>query len=148
MPLLAVCRGFQEMNVSFGGTLHQMVHLQPGYLMHKENQDEPLDVQYSPSHKVTFSQGGMLETITGKESAMVNSLHSQGVNRLGEELVVEAVADDGLVEGFTVRNSPGFTLALQWHPEWKVLENPVSSAIFKAYGEACRSYRQGASAPH
>jgi putative glutamine amidotransferase len=146
MPLLAVCRGFQEMNVSFGGTLHQMVHKLPGYGMHKENPDDPLDVQYSAAHKVTFNEGGLLEKVTGKKDAMVNSLHSQGVNRLGDELEVEAVAADGLIEAFRVRNSPGFTLAVQWHPEWKVLENPVSRAIFHAFGDACRTYHQKAPA--
>lgn len=147
MPLLAVCRGFQEMNVSFGGSLHQMVHKLPEYGMHKENPEDPLDVQYSASHAVTFSKGGLLEKITGRQGAMVNSLHSQGVSRLGDELEVEAVADDGLIEGFIVRNSPGFTLAVQWHPEWKVLENPVSSAIFRAYGDACRAYGLRESCP-
>jgi putative glutamine amidotransferase len=147
MPLLAICRGFQEMNVAFGGTLYQKVHEVPHYGMHKENPDDPLDVQYSPSHAVRFSKGGLLEKIAGRKGAMVNSLHSQGVNHLGEELDVEAVADDGLVEGFTVRNSPGFTLAVQWHPEWKVLENPVSTAIFRAYGEACRTYGLRESGP-
>lgn len=141
MPLLAVCRGFQEMNVSFGGSLHQMVHEQPGYGMHKENEQDPLDVQYSPSHKVSFTPGGLLERITGVAGATVNSLHSQGVDLLGDGLQVEAVAGDGLVEGFTVRDAPGFTLAVQWHPEWKVLANPVSSAIFRAWGDACRAYR-------
>jgi len=141
MPLMAVCRGFQEMNVSFGGTLHQKVHQLPEYAMHKENPDDPLDVQYGPSHAVIFTGGGMLERITGESGATVNSLHAQGVDRLGEELEVEAVADDGLIEGFSVKNAPGFTLALQWHPEWKVLEDPVSTAIFREFGDACRAYR-------
>jgi putative glutamine amidotransferase len=141
MPVLAICRGFQEMNVAFGGTLHQRVHEQPGYGMHKENPDDPLDVQYSPSHGVRFTAGGLLERITQKKTARVNSLHAQGINRLGADLEVEAVADDGLVEGFTVRDAPGFTLAVQWHPEWKALNDPVSTAIFRAYGEACRAYR-------
>jgi len=141
MPLLAICRGFQEMNVAFGGSLHQMVHKQPGYRVHKENPDDPLDVQYSPSHRVRFTAGGLLERVTGEHDALVNSLHSQGVDRLGEGLEVEAVAEDGLVEGFTVRGAPGFTLAVQWHPEWKLLNDAVSSAIFRAWGDACRSYR-------
>ena len=141
MPVLAVCRGFQEMNVAFGGSLHQMVHKQPGYGMHKENPDEPLDVQYGPSHRVRFSEGGLLQRITGKQGATVNSLHSQGVNRLGAGLEVEAAAEDGLVEAFTVAGAPGFTLAVQWHPEWKVLDDPVSTAIFRAWGDACRAYR-------
>jgi putative glutamine amidotransferase len=147
MPLFAVCRGFQEMNVAFGGSLHQHVHEVPGYHMHKENADDPLDVQYAASHRVDFARGGMLERITGEPQARVNSLHSQGVNRLGEGLQVEATADDGLVEAFTVTDSPGFTLAVQWHPEWKVASNPISAAIYSAYGDACRKYRLRELAP-
>ena len=141
MPVLAVCRGYQEMNVAFGGSLHAFVHRQPGYRVHKENEDDPLDVQYGPSHRVEFAAGGLLERITGASGAAVNSLHSQGVDRLGAGLQVEAVAEDGLIEGFTVRDAPGFTLAVQWHPEWKVLDNPVSTSIFRAWGDACRAYR-------
>ena len=141
MPLFAVCRGFQEVNVSFGGTLHQLVHEVPGHRVHKENPAEPLDIQYGPSHQVEFVDGGLLRTITGQKGATVNSLHSQAVDRVGDELEVEAWAEDGLVEAFTVRDAPGFTLGVQWHPEWSVLENPVSAAIFRAFGDACRSYR-------
>jgi putative glutamine amidotransferase len=141
MPLLAVCRGFQEMNVSFGGTLHQRVHELPGYQVHKENSDDPLDVQYGPSHEVDFTAGGLLHRITGETGATVNSLHSQGVDGLGAELEVDAVASDGLIEAFTVKNAPGFTLGVQWHPEWKPLESSVSMAIFGEFGDACRAYR-------
>jgi len=141
MPLLAVCRGFQEMNVSFGGTLHQKVHELPGYRVHKENPEEPLDVQYGPSHDVDFTEGGLLQELTGRSGATVNSLHSQGVNTLGAELEVAAVADDGLIEAFTVAGAPGFTLGVQWHPEWKPMDNEVSMAIFRGYGDACRAYR-------
>jgi len=141
MPLFAVCRGFQEVNVSFGGTLHQRVHEVPGYRVHKENPDDPLEVQYGPSHEVNFVDGGLLHSITGRKSATVNSLHSQAVDILGDELELEARAEDGLVEAFTVRDAPGFTLGVQWHPEWKVLDDPVSSSIFRAFGDACRTYR-------
>lgn len=141
MPLIAVCRGFQEMNVAFGGTLHQLVHELPQYHIHKENPEDPLDVQYGPTHDVEFTPGGLLQRITGKTGIMVNSLHSQGVDRLGGELEVEAVADDGLIEGFTVKDAPGFALAMQWHPEWRVLDYPDSTKIFRAYGDACRAYR-------
>ena len=141
MPLFAVCRGFQEMNVSFGGSLHQKVHEVPGYHLHKENPDDPLELQYAASHQVEFVEGGLLHRITGQTSAAVNSLHSQAVDKLGGELQVEARADDGLIEAFTVRDAPGFTLGVQWHPEWKVVENPVSTAIFRAFGDACRGYR-------
>ena len=141
MPLLAICRGFQEMNVSFGGTLHQKVHELPGYLVHRENPDDPVEVQYGPAHDVAFSPGGLLERITGSNGATVNSVHSQGVDRLGDELRVEATAEDGLIEAFTVKQAPGFTLGVQWHPEWQVLKDPVSTAIFREYGDACRAYR-------
>jgi putative glutamine amidotransferase len=141
MPVFAICRGFQEVNVSFGGTLYQYVHEIPGYRMHKENPDDPLDVQYSPSHSVEFAEKGLLHGITGQRQARVNSLHSQGIEKLGDELVAEAWAEDSLVEAFSVKNSPGFTLAVQWHPEWKVTENPVSMKIFAAFGDACRAYR-------
>ena len=142
MPLFAVCRGFQEVNVAFGGTLHQHVHEVPGFRVHKENAEDPLDTQYAPAHSVTFPEGGMLHRITGKRADQVNSLHSQGINRLGDGLQVEATADDGLVEAFSIQDAPGFTLAVQWHPEWKVTGNPASMAIFQAFGEACRGYRQ------
>jgi len=142
MPLFAVCRGFQEMNVAFGGSLHQHVHEVPGYHRHKEDDEAPLDVQYAPAHPVAFAPGGMLERITGQRETRVNSLHGQGIDRLGSGLRVEAAADDGLVEAFAVTDSPGFTLAVQWHPEWKVTSNPVSMAIYRAFGEACRAYRR------
>ena len=141
MPLFAICRGFQEMNVSLGGTLHQRVHELPEYQVHKENLDDPLDVQYGPSHKVDFIEGGLLHRITGETCAMVNSVHSQGIDALGPELEVEAVADDGLIEAITVKDAPGFTLGVQWHPEWKPLENSVSTAMFREFGDACRAYR-------
>ena len=141
MPLFAVCRGFQEVNVSFGGSLHQKVHEVEGYRVHKEDPDDPLEMQYGPSHQVDFIDGGLLQEITGRSSATVNSLHSQGVDRLGEGLVVEAVAEDGLVEAFRVADAPGFALAVQWHPEWKVKDYPVSLDLFRAFGEACRAYR-------
>ncbi len=141
MPVFAVCRGFQEMNVAFGGTLHQHVHELPDHLNHRENPDDPIEVQYGPSHAVEFVAGGLLQRITGETRVMVNSLHSQGVDRLGEELEVQAVAEDGLIEAFTVRGAPGFNLAVQWHPEWQVKRNPASLAIFRAFGDACRAYR-------
>jgi putative glutamine amidotransferase len=142
MPLFAVCRGFQEMNVAFGGTLHQLVHEVPGYGMHKEDPEAPLDEMYGPSHGMSFVSGGFLETLTGVGTTQVNSLHSQAIDRIAEGLIVEAIADDGLVEAFTVRDAPGFTLGIQWHPEWKTMENPISLAIFRSFGDACRKYER------
>jgi len=140
IPLLAVCRGFQEVTVALGGTLHQKVHEVPGYHVHKENPDDPVEVQYAPAHELNLVDGGMLHKLAGKDTVMVNSLHSQGVAKLPDGVTVEAIADDGLIEGFSVDQIPGFALAVQWHPEWQVTKNEFSMAIFKAFGTACREY--------
>jgi putative glutamine amidotransferase len=142
LPMLAVCRGFQEINVALGGTLHQLIHEQPGYLVHKETPEDSLEKQYGPSHAVDFVESGLLNTLTGETSVMVNSLHSQAIDELADGLTVEARASDGLIEAFTVSDAPGFTLAVQWHPEWQVMQNPVSMALFKAFGDACRDFQK------
>ena len=138
VPLFAICRGFQELNVALGGTLHQKLKNVPGYHDHKENPEDPLDVQYGPSHPVNLVEGGLLARLAGTESVMVNSLHGQGVARLADGVTVEAVADDGLIEAFTVDGAAAFALAVQWHPEWKASSNQFSSAMFEAFGDACR----------
>jgi putative glutamine amidotransferase len=138
VPVLGLCRGFQEMNVAFGGTLWQQVHEVPGQAVHHEDPAASLDVQYGPAHAVTLASGGMLAGIGGCGRIMVNSLHHQGVRTLGAGLVEEARADDGLIEGFRVRDAQRFALAVQWHPEWKSQENPFSAALFKAFGDAAR----------
>lgn len=140
VPVMAVCRGFQEVVVALGGSLHQKVHEVPGFHDHRENPDDPLDVQYAPSHEVNFVDGGLLRRLAGTGKTMVNSLHSQGVARLPQGVTVEAIADDGLIEAFTVDDVPGFSLAVQWHPEWQVTENDFSMAIFGTFGNACREY--------
>jgi putative glutamine amidotransferase len=140
VPLMAVCRGFQEVTVVLGGSLHQKVHEVPGYHTHRENPDDSLEVQYGPSHEVNLVEGGLLHELAGTTTVMVNSLHSQGVARLPEGVTVEAVADDGLIEAFSVDSVPGFAMAVQWHPEWRVTENEFSMKIFKAFGDACREY--------
>ncbi len=139
IPLLAVCRGHQELNVALGGTLHQNVADVPGYHRHLENKEDPLDVQYGPAHPVTLMEGGLLRELAGADTQMVNSLHGQGIAKLGQGVSVEAVADDGLIEAFRVDSAPGFNLSVQWHPEWRVTENKFSMAIFKAFGDACRA---------
>lgn len=139
VPLLAVCRGHQELNVALGGTLHQNMADVPGYHDHLENKQDPLDKQYGPSHPVSLVDGGLLRQLAGSDSVMVNSLHAQGVDRLAGGVTVEAVADDGLVEAYRLDTAPGFNLSVQWHPEWRITENQFSMAIFKAFGNACRA---------
>jgi putative glutamine amidotransferase len=143
VPLLGICRGFQEMNVAFGGTLHQKVHEVPGLADHRENKDDPLEAQYGPAHEIELVRGGVLHRLAGADRVKVNSVHGQGVERLGGALDVEARAPDGLVEAFTVRDAPDFALAVQWHPEWQVMSNPFSRALFAAFGTAARERAKG-----
>jgi putative glutamine amidotransferase len=140
MPVLAICRGFQEVNVAFGGTLHGKVHEVAGMMDHREDPAAQVEQQYAPAHAVRLSPDGMLAAIAGQSSVMVNSVHGQGVAQLGAGLQVEAVAPDGLVEAFRWPASP-FLLGVQWHPEWRVLDNPFYRGIFKAFGDACRVYQ-------
>ena len=139
VPVLAVCRGFQEVNVALGGTLHQKVHEVPGMMNHKEDLNQPLDVQYAPAHPLSLTPGGLLAGLAGIGSVSVNSLHGQGVNKLGANLIAEAMAPDGLIEAIRLDSEDTFLLAVQWHPEWKVTENPFSLEIFKAFGAACKA---------
>ena len=139
LPVLAICRGLQEVNVALGGSLHPRVHEVPGLDDHREDVEATLEQQYGPAHAVMLSAGGWLAQIAGIAEVRVNSLHGQGIDRLGEGLVVEAVSPDGLVEAFR-GTGPGFLLAVQWHPEWRVRENPFHLGLFRAFGQACRQY--------
>lgn len=138
VPVLAICRGFQEVVVALGGTLHQKVHEVPGLDDHRENTEDPLGVQYAPSHPVDLAEGGLLAGIAGAPEAMVNSLHGQGLRTLGPRLAVEATARDGLVEAVRLDDPGPFLLAVQWHPEWRVTENPFYLGLFQAFAAACR----------
>jgi putative glutamine amidotransferase len=141
VPLLGICRGFQEMNVAFGGTLLQRVHEVPGHMDHRDDETAALDIQYGPAHEVRLEPGGLFNKLAGADEIRVNSLHWQGIERLGKDLVVEARAPDGLIEGFQVRNSR-FAVAVQWHPEWRAMSNPFSRALFAAFGDASRERAQ------
>jgi putative glutamine amidotransferase len=142
IPVLGICRGFQEMNVALGGELYQHVHEQAGFHDHREPEAVSLDEQYGPAHPVHFPEGGLMRQWLGVSEGRVNSLHGQGVKRLGAQLVPEAIADDGLIEAFSVKGAKNFAFAVQWHPEWKYGDNPVSLAIFRAFGDACRLRRE------
>lgn len=150
VPILAVCRGLQEVNVAFGGSLYQRVQEHPGLADHREDATQPLDVQYGPAHAVRLAPGGLLAGIAGTGEVLVNSLHQQGIRTLGRDLAVEATAPDGLIEAVRHQRSrqdaadplSPFLLAVQWHPEWKVRENPFYLGIFAAFGRACRERLQ------
>jgi putative glutamine amidotransferase len=138
LPVLAICRGFQEMNVAYGGTLNPRLHEVPGNLDHRDDESLSLDAQYAPIHDVLLEPGGQLQKIAGVERLNVNSLHSQGVEKLGPDLAVEARAPDGVIEAFRVADSKAFALGLQWHPEWQFARDPFSRALFAAFGSASR----------
>lgn len=140
MPLFAICRGFQEANVALGGSLHQAVQEQPGLADHRAPTGQPPEIAYAEKHPVQVLPGGALEGLLGQRQIQVNSLHGQGIKTLAPGLRIEAVAPDGLVEAFTVEAARGFTLCVQWHPEWQAASNPVSMALLGAFGKACRDY--------
>ncbi len=144
LPLLAVCRGIQELNVALGGTLSPRIHELPGRMDHRSDHHRPLAEQYAPVHKVSLTPGGMLAGLSlGETEIMVNSLHWQGIDRLADRLVVEGVAPDGTIEAVRATGATGFALGVQWHPEWEVMKSPLSLAIFRAFGEAARIRRAG-----
>jgi putative glutamine amidotransferase len=140
LPILAICRGFQEMNVAFGGTLHQKLHEVPGFNDHRDDETLPLDEQYGPAHEVILTQDGLLRAFAGADRLMVNSLHWQGVEQLGQGLTIEAKALDGVVEAFRVTHARSFAVAVQWHPEWRFAENAFSRAFFAAFGAAAHQH--------
>lgn len=141
IPLLGVCRGFQELNVAMGGTLHQAVHLQDNMMDHREKPGS-LDIQYGPAHTVNITKNGQLAQLFAQaDEITVNSIHSQGIDQLGKYLTIEATAADGLVEAISVSNTSSFALAVQWHPEWKAIDNKQSIALFEAFGRACKGIK-------
>ena len=136
LPLLAICRGFQEMNVAYGGTLWQKIHEVEGYEDHREDLEAPLDEQYGPAHEVILEPHGQFARWAESTQITVNSLHSQGVRTLGRDLEIEARSPDGVIEAFRVKTAPSFAVAVQWHPEWKFQSNSFSRALFAAFGQA------------
>ncbi|WP_394790996.1 gamma-glutamyl-gamma-aminobutyrate hydrolase family protein [Rhodoferax sp.] len=138
VPLLGVCRGFQEINVALGGSLHQAVHHVAGMQDHREDETQPLALQYGLSHAIDIATDSAMAGWAGGTTAQVNSLHGQGVARLAPGLRAVARAPDGLVEAFEIQGASTFAVAVQWHPEWRSAENPFYAAIFAAFGAACR----------
>jgi putative glutamine amidotransferase len=143
LPLFAVCLGIQEVNVAFGGTLHQLVHEVPGKNEHRMDRTLPPGERGVPRHPVFPTAGGLLHSLADKAgSVMVNSLHAQAVDRLAAPLCVEGISDDGLIEALGMPGAKAFMLAVQWHPESRsALQWPLSQAMFQAFGDACRARR-------
>ena len=141
-PLFGVCRGLQEMNVALGGSLHQQLHAEPGLMDHREPDDPDLAVQFATRHEVRLTSGSAFAQWAGGTTAMVNSLHAQGIKRLGNRLVAEAFAPDGLVEGVRVAEASAFAFGVQWHPEWRHDTNPFYARTLEAFAQACVEHRR------
>ena len=139
LPVLAICLGIQELNVALGGSLHQRLHELPGRLDHRSPKGT-VDVRYAyAAHPVNFTPGGLFEELAGAASLIVNSLHHQGIDRLGSGLAVEATAPDGQIEAVRHRTA-SFVVGVQWHPEYRVLDHAFGRALFVAFGAACRAF--------
>lgn len=136
IPLFAICRGYQELNVAMGGSLYQAVHDQPGLNDHREKPKELMDDRFGPSHPIRLD--GELRKWVGQETVIVNSLHGQGIRRLADGLRPQAYAEDGLVEAVMGPSDHPFLLGVQWHPEWKAAQNSVSTTLFNRFGDAVR----------
>jgi putative glutamine amidotransferase len=139
-PFFGVCRGFQEVNVAMGGTLHPEIRDLDGIMNHRMPPDGTLEEKFELRHCVSFEPRGVFADICGSDSVMTNTLHGQGICTPGPRIVVDGRADDGTPEATYVRNAPGFTLAVQWHPEWNAANDPVSKPLFSAFGDAVRHW--------
>ncbi|MGB7242987.1 MAG: gamma-glutamyl-gamma-aminobutyrate hydrolase family protein [Sulfitobacter sp.] len=144
-PVLGICRGFQEFNVAMGGTLHPEIRDLPGRMNHRMPPDGTLEEKFELRHQVRFSQGGVFHRLMGAPEVMTNTLHGQGIKTSGDRIVVDGEAPDGTAEAIYVEGATGFTLAVQWHPEWDAANDPVSRPLFSAFGDAVRLWAGRAS---
>ncbi|RMH40438.1 MAG: gamma-glutamyl-gamma-aminobutyrate hydrolase family protein [Alphaproteobacteria bacterium] len=141
-PFFGICRGFQEVNVAMGGTLHPEIRELPGRMNHRMPPDGSLEEKFALRHKVRFTPNGVFHRVLGAEEVMTNTLHGQGIKTEGERIVIDGWAEDGTPEALYVRDAPGFALAVQWHPEWNAANDPVSRALFSAFGAALRDWAE------
>jgi putative glutamine amidotransferase len=152
VPIFGICRGLQEMNVAFGGSLHPEIRELPGRMNHRMQRLETGEIHPDPAvifaerHDVTLTPGGTFAQLLGRETIRVNSLHGQGILEPGGRVVVEGVAEDGTIEAIRIAGAPGFALGVQWHAEYDAQRNPVNRALFQAFGAALLA-RKRASSP-
>jgi putative glutamine amidotransferase len=139
-PIFGVCRGFQEVNVAMGGTLYPEIRDLPGRMNHRMPPDGTLEEKFALRHTVRFSDGGPFHRLFGQAEVMTNTLHGQGIKTPGARIVVDGHAPDGTPEAIYVAGAPGFTLSVQWHPEWNAANDPVSRPLFAAFGAACADW--------
>ncbi len=143
-PFLGVCRGFQEVNVAMGGTLYPEIRDLPGRMNHRMPPDGTIEEKFALRHMVSFAEGGPFHRLFGASEVMTNTLHGQGIKRAGARIVIDGHAPDGTPEAIYVEGAPGFTLSVQWHPEYNAANDPVSRPLFEAFGDAARAWAAGA----
>ncbi|MFV0333162.1 MAG: gamma-glutamyl-gamma-aminobutyrate hydrolase family protein [Tropicimonas sp.] len=146
-PFFGICRGFQEVNVAMGGTLHPEIRDLPGRMNHRMPPDGSLEEKFALRHPVTFSEGGVFHHLFGTREVMTNTLHGQGIKQPGKRIVIDGSAPDGTPEAIYVEGAPGFTLSVQWHPEYRAALDPVSRPLFEAFGEAVADWAAGRRTP-
>ncbi len=142
-PFMGICRGFQEVNVAMGGTLYPEIRDLPGRMNHRMPPDGTIEEKFALRHAVRFAKGGVFHRLMGADEVMTNTLHGQGINRPGPRIVIDGEAPDGTPEAIYVKDAPGFTLSVQWHPEWNAAGDPVSRPLFTAFGEAVAAFATG-----
>src|SRR5579863_453002 len=148
MPVFGICRGLQEMNVAFGGSLHPEIRELPGRMNHRmprlpNGEPHPdLEVIFADRHDVRLKPGGVFAKLLGAETIRVNSLHGQGILEAGKRIVIEGVAEDDTIEAIAIADAPGFALGVLWHAEHEANRNPVNRKLFEAFGAALVKYRR------
>ncbi len=141
-PFFGICRGFQEVNVAMGGTLYPEIRDLPGRMNHRMPPDGTLEEKFALRHRVEFTEGGVFHDLFGTTEVMTNTLHGQGIKQAGQRIVIEGRAPDGTPEALRVDAAPGFTLSVQWHPEWNAANDPVSRPLFTAFGNAVHAWAE------
>ena len=145
-PFLGLCRGFQEVNVAMGGSLYPEIRDLPGRMNHRMPPDGTIEEKFELRHDVTFTEGGVFHQVMGAPKVLTNTLHGQGIKEPGPRVVIDGRADDGTPEAIYIKDAPGFTLAVQWHPEWNAAKDPVSRPLFEQFGAAVRAWAADGSA--
>ncbi|MEX5726848.1 putative glutamine amidotransferase [Rhodovulum iodosum] len=143
-PFFGICRGFQEVNVAMGGSLYPEIRELPGRMNHRMPPDGTLEEKFALRHTVRFTEGGPFHRLFGASEVMTNTLHGQGIKTPGPRIVIDGLAPDGTPEALYVKDAPGFTLSVQWHPEYNAACDPVSRPLFEAFGKAVRAWAAGA----
>ena len=143
LPILGICRGLQEVAVAMDSTLYPEIRDLPGRSNHRMPPDGTLAEKFAPRHAISFTEGGVFHRLMNAQSVMTNTLHGQGIKTAGARVVVDGCAPDGTPEAIYVKDAPGFTLSVQWHPEWEAAQDPVSRALFRSFGDAARDWSIG-----